>query len=235
MTPILILTRPTAQSESFAAEVVAQWDGELRIIQSPLIEIVPLPARCDAPDAVIFTSANGVAAAGRFNLPNGLKAWCVGEKTAQLATANGFLPITGPGDADRLVAAIISAKPIGTLAHIRGVHARGEITDRLNASGLTCEDVIAYDQKELPLTEEAKNVLAALNPVLFPLFSPRTATILNKRGPFAAPVYVIAMSDAVKNAVTEGLAIRTITAKKPDRVAMVDATLEMLGTLFGRS
>jgi len=235
MMPTLILTRPTAQSESFAAEVKAQWDGDLRIVQSPLIEIVPLPARCDAPDAVIFTSANGVAAAGRFDLPNGLEAWCVGENTALLAKAKGFTPITGPGDADGLVASIISTRPMGRLAHIRGVHARGDISDRLNASGLTCEDVIAYDQKELPLTEDARNVLAALNPVLFPLFSPRTATILNKRGPFAAPVHVIAMSDAVRNAVSEGLAIRTIMAKKPDRAAMVDATLEMLSTQFGRS
>jgi uroporphyrinogen-III synthase len=235
MTPTLILTRPVAQSESFAAEVAAQWDGTIQIIQSPLIEIVLLPATCDAPDAVIFTSANGVAAAQRLDLPKGLEAWCVGTRTAELAKAAGFVPVIGPGDADGLVKTLITAKPMGRLVHIRGVYGRGNISERLNAAGLICEDVIAYDQKEMPLTKEARSALAASDPVIFPLFSPRTATILNKQGPFIAPVHVVSMSDAVQKAVTMGQDVQFVTAQKPDRDSMVAATLALLRTQFGRS
>lgn len=235
MMPILILTRPLAQSERFAAEVRALWKSPLQIIHSPLIEIVPLPALCEAPDAVIFTSANGVAAAQRLDLPKGLKAWCVGAKTAELADVAGYIAIAGPGDADGLVADLLAAKPKGRLAHIRGVHGRGNISARLNAAGLICEDVIAYDQKELVLTKEAKAVLTASDPVIFPLFSPRTATILARQGPLIAPVHVVAMSVAVQKAVTEARATQVVTAQQPDHDAMVTATLALLDKLFGRS
>lgn len=235
MTPILIMTRPKAQSESFAATIVARWGGALRIIHSPLIDIVPLAADCAAPDAVIFTSANGVAAARKLDLPPGLTAWCVGPRTAELALASGFVPIVGPGDADGLVADIISAKPSGKLAHIRGTHARGQISERLNDAGLVCQDVVAYDQRELPLSSEARLALAATDPVFFPLFSPRTATILWNQGPFSAPVHTIALSEAVKMTVPRRHAGAVSVAQSPDGEAMRAAVLAALGAQIGRS
>lgn len=229
------MTRPQAQSESFAVEIARRWSAPLKIIHSPLIEIVPLPVDCDAPDAVIFTSANGVAAAGNLNLPRGLPAWCVGPKTAELAEASGFKPTFGPGDADGLVADIIAAKPDGRLAHIRGIHARGEISTRLSAAGLTCLDVIAYDQQERILSPDAQRVLAAKGSVFFPLFSPRTATILWSQGPFAADVRVIALSDAVKATVPAQYTAVAKVALRPDGEAMFTAVLEALGEQIGRS
>lgn len=235
MIPTLILTRPLAQSESFAADIVARWDGPLRIIQSPLMTIVPVDARFDAPDAVIFTSAYGVAAAVAFDLAKGLVAWCVGRKTAELARLAGFAPIVGPGDADGLVTDIIAAKPSGSLIHIRGTHSRGDVCARLRQAGLMCDDVVAYDQTELPLAGDAKSALSASDPLIFPLFSPRTAAILAKQGPFAAPIHAVVMSDAVANALGNMCLEGVTRSPRPDGAAMRDATLAVMRAQFGRS
>ncbi len=235
MLPTLILTRPKAQSEGFAAEVMASWDGPLQIIQSPLIEIVPLEVQPTPTDAVIFTSANGVASAARLNLTVGLTAWCVGSKTAALAKAAGFAPIEGPGDANGLIATIIASHPSGRIVHIRGKHARGDVSKRLNAAGIACMDLVTYDQRERPLSVQAHETISAANFVIFPLFSPRTATILAKQEPISSDVVIIALSEAVRDALPVGFARQVITAEKPDQAAMLEATLALLHQRIGRS
>lgn len=235
MTPTVILTRPKAQSESFAAQLRARWDGPIDIIIAPLIAIVPVAVTCDAPDAVIFTSTNGVSASAKLGLPKGLTAWCVGAKTAELAAAAGFEPITGPGDADGLVAKIIAARLDGPLAHIRGRHARGDVSARLNAAGISCVDVVAYDQKACQLTQEARQAVVAKKSVIFPLFSPRTATILNSEGPFAAEIHAVALSAAVQSAISSEVTEQITVAAHPDGTAMLNATLDVLRAQIGRS
>jgi len=235
MTPTVILTRPKAQSASFAAELTAQYDGPIEIIRSPLIEIIPVAARSTGPDAVIFTSANGVIASGRLDLPAGVTAWCVGPKTAALAQEAGFMPITGPGDADGLVSQIIAAKPPGRLAHIRGMHARADLSARLGAAGFICDDIVAYAQKALTLTDQARSATSAQNPVIFPLFSPRTATIFSQQAPFLSPVHAIALSPAVARAIPAGIAQAVTVAQRPDGPAMVAATLKTIKALADRS
>lgn len=228
MTPTLIVTRPAGQSASFAAAIAALWDAPLRVILSPLLEIVCLAPQMEQPDAVIFTSANGVDAAGSLGLRAGLTAWCVGEKTADVARQAGFDPVTGPGDAAGLTRAILDAAPQGRLAHIRGRHARGDIAATLNNAGLHCADVIAYDQRPLPLTTEAQAALAGTEPVILPLFSPRSATILAEQGPFRAPVYLVAISKGALDGV-EGLQVSGFRlAARPDNDAMTKATIAAL-------
>lgn len=234
MTPTLIVTRPAAQGTSFAADIAARWGGDLLIIQSPLLKIMPVAVQVNQPDAVIFTSANGVTCAEALLLPRGIPAWCVGAKTAQIARDAGFDPITGPGDAQGLVDEIIAAAPKGRMAHIRGQHARGDIATQLNAAGLRCEDVVAYHQSPLPLSPQARLAIAATEPLIFPLFSPRTAAILNKQGPFVAPVYVVALSEAVKDVVDRHIVTAMHVATRPDNAAMIDKTIAVMKELVPR-
>jgi uroporphyrinogen-III synthase len=228
MKPTLIVTRPTAQGERFAASVASAWDGPLEMIVSPLIKIVPVKVTAPNVAAVIFTSANGVYAAAAMGLPAGLAAWCVGGRTAQAAQQSGYVPITGPGDADGLVAHLISARPAGTVAHIRGKHARGDVCARLNAAGLLCLDVVAYDQQSCALSSRAHAALNADIPVVAPLFSPRTSTILSEQGPFAATIHVIALSNAVKEAIDPALNWDIAVVSSPDGEAMIRATVAAL-------
>ncbi len=235
MTPALILTRPAPQAEAFAAQITARWVGPLRIILSPLLEIIPVPITADLAGVkgVILTSAHGVAAARMAALPRGLPAWCVGEKTAQLATAAGFDAITGPGDATRLADKIIARRVDGPLVHLHGVHTRGGISERLAAVGIGCIDVIAYDQIAQPLDDVACEALQGDAAVILPLFSPRTATILAGQAPFAAPVHVVVISTAVQNAAAT-ISTRSLTvAATPDADAMVAATLKRLNAVSG--
>jgi uroporphyrinogen-III synthase len=228
MKPTLIVTRPIAQSEYFAASVASAWDGPLDLIVSQLIKIVPIKVTAPDVDAVIFTSANGVDAAATMGLPAELAAWCVGGRTAQAAQQAGFAPITGPGDADGLVAHLISAHPAGTFAHIRGKHTRGDVCARMNAAGLHCQDVVAYDQQSCALSAQAHAALNADNPVVVPLFSPRTSAILSEQGPYEAAMHVIALSNAVKKAIDPALNWDITVVSSPDGEAMKRATLAAL-------
>ena len=228
MTPVLIVTRPAAQSERFARDIAALWTRPLTVIQSPLIGIRLLTPNVGHVDQLVFTSVNGVQAAQHLNIPPGKSAWCVGARTAQAAIDAGFNPLTGPNDANGLVDMILAAQPQGLLAHIRGNHARGDISARLNGSGVDCADIVGYDQPALHLTKAAKEAINADIPVIFPLFSPRTSTILNGEGPFRAQVHVVALSQAVADAVDPALGANITVSRSPDGDAMNDALISAL-------
>jgi uroporphyrinogen-III synthase len=236
MTPVLILTRPAPQAEAFAAEIAARWAGALQIIISPLLQIVPVPVTADLTgvSGVIFTSAHGVSASASAGLPRGLTAWCVGDKTAQMAAEAGFDAIAGPGDAIRLADKIISRRPQGPLVHLHGHHTRGAISEKLTGAGIGCMDVIAYDQVALALTDDAFDALHGKAPVILPLFSPRTATILDGQSPFTAPVHLIVMSTAVQ-AAASAIGVKSLSvAATPDAEAMIAATLKRLSAVAER-
>ena len=228
MTPILLATRPSGQNADFVDSIRAVWTGPLRVVRSPLLGIVQLSVPAPDANSVILTSVNGVAAAEAMGLADGRTAWCVGTRTADAARTAGFSVITGPGDAAGLAAAIIAAAPTGRLAHIRGAHARGDVAMRLAEAGLECEDVVAYRQDAIDLSSEAAEALQSRVPVIVPLFSPRTGSILSSQGPFAAPLHLVMMSAAVAEAVTLENCASTRLAATPNAKAMTDAVLQSL-------
>lgn len=229
MPPVLIMTRPAPQAAAFAAAVAMRWTGPLRVIQSPLLQIVPVPLAqpLDPITGVILTSGHGVAAAVAAGLPRGLPAYCVGEQTAQAAAKAGFDAIAGPGDAARLVDKIIARRLTGRLAHLRGRHTRGDVASALGAAGITCADVIAYDQIAQPLSADALAALHGDDPVILPLFSPRTAAILAEQAPFSAILHLIVISNAVQSAAALSVTSLSVAAS-PDAAAMLDATITRL-------
>ncbi|SFS19570.1 uroporphyrinogen-III synthase [Yoonia litorea] len=231
MTPTLLLTRPEGQNAPFAKTVEARIQGALKVIGSPLLEICFFEVAKPKADAVILTSLHGVRAAKRLGLNDGRTAWCVGQKTSEAAGESGFAAITGPGDAHGLASSIISARPEGTLAHIRGTYTRGQIAEKLKDAGLNCHDVVAYEQKALALSPEARECLDQSAPVVVPLFSPRTADIFMKQGPFKAPLSLVAMSKAVQDATAERPVAEMRLAKKPDAASMTDAVVQALKAL----
>lgn len=231
MTPTLLLTRPRGQNQPIVDLVRDRWSGPLSFVRSPLMEIRFETVTVPPNEQVILTSANGVTAAQTLGLADGRVAWCVGAKTAALAKAAGFAAVEGPGDAEGLIAHIISAQPEGRLAHIRGAHARGDVSARLLDSGLECADVVAYQQTPMNLSTEARGVLDGENPVILPLFSPRTATILASQGPFTAPLWVIAMSRAVSDALDVAPVTDLRVAEHPDAPSMADAIIAALKML----
>lgn len=221
--PTLLLTRPQADSLAFA-----QLMGVEAVI-SPLLAMQttgPLPT---LGAALIFTSANGVAAYVALGGPPGLPCWCVGPRTGRAAQEAG-LPVQGIApDSAALMDMEISAP---SLTHLHGQHTRGNIASRLSARGLPCTSAAIYDQHAQPLTPEALGLLQSNQRVIVPLFSPRTATLFLVHCPQTAwpRLHIVAISQAVADALPSEL--RYSLALQPNGEAMQTAVRLALESLL---
>lgn len=192
----LILTRPARANVRFVDQLPDALRDRLTIIESPLIEILPVEAKVaiGPEDAVIFTSANGV----RF-APDGQgrRAFCVGPATTTAAREAGWNAVCKGETADALVAALL-AKPLsGQTWHLAGRHTRGQVAERLSQSGMQVTRVTLYDQRFTSLTPGACTALTGPDPVLVAVFSPRTATRFAQDCPKNAQPHVLTLSAAV--------------------------------------
>lgn len=219
---VLLMTRPLTAARRFVEALPADLLAKLQVIYSPLIEIRPLPGVADASGArgLIFTSANGVAAA---EAPRDLPAYCVGEATAAAARENGWQAEACGGTADALVTNLLNTRPDGPLLHLRGTHTRGDVAARLTAGGIRCDEKVVYEQALLPLTAEAEAALAAQSLVIAPLFSPRTAQHFSKLCPAEARPFAVMLSSAVAEA-AKALNYNDLQiCKRPTAQAMTEA------------
>lgn len=228
ITPVILLTRPADASNDMRDRLAPRFVGRVRWVISPLIAIVPSAALPDLQRvaALIFTSQNGVeayiAAKGRVDLP----CYTVGDTTARAARDAGMTAISAGGDADALVARILADGQSGPYIHLRGEHARGDIAERLRAADYDATDAVIYAQQEQPLSKQAQDALQGHVPVIIPLFSPRSAALLGE-GPFAAPLYVVALSKTV----AKELRCRVEechVAPHPDRSSMTQKLVDLL-------
>ncbi len=232
---ILLITRPEPAATRFLRQVQAAFSETVLAETAPLIQIEPIDVDVPAaPVDIIFTSENGVAQAARLGFAHGLAAWCVGNRTAKAATDAGYAARTADGDAAALTELLLRDRPKGPLLHIRGEHARGDIAVRLSSAGLACTDLIAYRQRALPLPETTRAILSGASPVVIPLFSPRTASLLKDMGSFTAPLHVVTLSQAVAVAFS-GVPVQSLAiAALPDGPSMTAATCRVLATLGNR-
>lgn len=224
----LLLTRPAAQGERFAAQIATRMPGRFNLILTPLM--APSFLSPDLPDppwsSVILTSETGVEATSRLAQSGHIfppRAWCVGDRTAKVARSAGFDAFSAQGDAEALIALILASDDQGPFLHLRGRDARGDIAPRLAAHGRPAHAAIVYAQDPQPLTAIALNALAGPGPVVVPLFSPRSAAVLTAQGPFSAPLWIVAISEATARAAASLAPKRLMVAKRPDADAMATA------------
>lgn len=231
----LLLTRPEVQGADLLRDLDARFGPQFRIIRTPLL--APrfyAPVLPDGPfAALILTSQTGVEGYLRLGAQSDVlprKVFCVGARTASAARAAQLHPLVVTEDAASLIQQIIAMKPAGTLLHLRGRETRGNIRFLLDSSGIDTAEAIIYAQDQQVLTAEAVVALHAAAPVIAPLFSPRTATIL--AGEVAriggiSPLFVAAMSGEV--ALEAGaFATQIKIAVRPDAAAMLDVLAMLL-------
>ena len=205
--PVLLLTRPWADSQRFAA-MLPEW----RAVISPILRIVAVehdgaPLH-DAP-GLVFTSAHAVASAGPGR---GRLALCVGGHTARVARAAGFDVREGNGFAEGLLPLIEAAGV--PLIHPHGRHLARELPVR---------GMVVYDQEPVPLNDQAQALLAGEAPVVLPLFSPRSARLVADAARGArAPLWPVAISAAAW-AAWDGPAAGHVLADHPGAAAMAAA------------
>lgn len=198
--PTLLITRPRAASERFRAQCEAQIGRRIPTIIAPVVAIEPVGT---APDlarfgGVIFTSGHAVEMAGQGA---GQTAYCVGARTAELATAMGFAAQSADGNAEALLHLITNAAPRTPLVHLRGERSRGDIAKRLSAAGIATEDHITYRQTMQSIPDDALATIPPGSELILPVFSPFSATALSRTLPVGVfDLTVIAISDAAAKA-----------------------------------
>ena len=212
--PTLLITRPWKAALRFAAML-----PDVPSVIAPVLRIVPV-----AHDAgvlhgalgLVFTSVHAVASAGAGQ---GRLAICVGGQTGQAARAAGFDVVEGQGTADSILPLIATA-PV-PLVHPHGRHV---------AKVLPVRGVVVYDQQPVDITPRAQRLLAGQSPVILPVFSPRSASLLSQQVKNAqAALWIVAISAAASRAWT-GPARRVIVARRPDADAMKAAILQLLAS-----
>lgn len=211
--PTVLLTRPKAASERFAASLSGS------VVISPVQEILWREALIPngVIDGVVFTSQNGVEGFARSQTWRG-PAFCVGDRTAQAASAAGFQASSAGGDVADLKELLKEQGQDMRLVHARGLHVAGNLGD-------LAEPMIVYAQGDLALSDEARKLLKGMETVIVPLFSPRTAQAFAQQLGKAdcAPLVVIAMSAAVAQTCEEAGVHVDMIAKSPDGNAMLRA------------
>ena len=220
--PTLLLTRPAAQSQEFAERCRAALGPDLAVVISPVLSIRP---RDSAPDlgsfrGVVLTSANGARALAAQADVCGVRAWCVGDRTAEAARRLGMDARSAAGSADELVD-MVAGEP-GPLLHAHGAESRGRVAERLTAAGTETREAVLYDQVAQPLSAEARRLLDGDGPVILPLFSPRSAALVAAAaGGARAPLCLASLSAAVDAAWTGPAPAARRIAERPDAAALV--------------
>lgn len=231
-TPVLI-TRPEPQASRFAEAVRQRFGRRVEPILSPLMEArftgaaIPM----EKFGAVIFTSETGVLSARQSrhqgaDLPR--TAFCVGDRTAEVAAECGFDPVSANGDAQDLLALLLGNRIFAPFLHLRGKESRGEIVGQLQGHDLAATELITYEQIPRDLSPDALKVLETDSPVLVPLFSPKTAHQWSEAirlRPIRAELIHFALSPAVAAELSAG---SVHIADRPSQANLLDVMSQHL-------
>lgn len=216
-TPVL-LTRPLAAAERFAKSLPG-----MEIVIAPLMELVGTGAEIalEGFAGLVLSSEAAVPFLPAAALP----AYCVGPRTTEAASAAGFDARDMGPDAAAMVSCLLAAKPKCPLLHVHGRHQRGDVAKRLTEGGLTTLDVVAYDQRAVAPDARFRAALAR-DGLLIPLFSPRSAALFAQSAQGLTPTaQLLAMSEAVADALPADLRARTTILTAPNGAEMTRALL----------
>lgn len=146
-------------------------------ILAPMLTIEPVPSDADVSgfQALLFTSANGVAAFAHANPERVRTIYCVGDATADVARTEGFSDVrVAGGDVGALGAFVAESAraDAGRLLHIAGADLAGDLKSDLESKGFTVERRVFYRAVAADsLPQKATDALAAdppsINIILF--------------------------------------------------------------------
>ena len=198
--PKLIITRPVDAANLFASFFEKELKKE-QIIISPVLEIkfFKRPKTLKQIHCLIFTSSNGVKAAGQATNSH-IKALCVGDRTTKLASSLGYSAEKFGDNVEQLLNTLSKGEKIdGDILHIHGKYTKGDLVNQLREAGFLCSEWIGYDQIAQNLSLPALSAFEKGEKVILPIFSERTALLLKKQIPTLERCHIIAISSAVAN------------------------------------
>ena len=230
----VLLTRPLPQSERFADQLKLALGDRIRVVISPILTIRPInsPVSLDGVSAVILSSENGARVLAEMMDVGGRLAYCVGDRTAHVAHGFGMRAMSANGDANDLIAMIKEHHQAGQLLHVHGAVSQGDIAANLNANGINTRSEVIYEQVETSLSNQARALLQGDEPVILPLFSPRSAALVGKAADTArAPLALASLSPAVRAAWVGPKPVASLIADQPNARALCDIVEALAGAL----
>lgn len=235
MPPHLILnTRPEPQASRFTAELRAMFGQRLEVITSPLMraEYLPLTLPTREFAGLVLTSETGALAASRLmatgqHLPK--LAFCVGDRTAEVAFSAGLEPVSAAGDAGDLLR-LIAARAEDPLLYLHGEDRAADLAAALTPAGRKVVSLVAYRQQPQAMSDGAVSLLAANRPVILPFFSPRSVRLfLAAAGDLPlATVQPVVISENARTLLPDLLAARARVAARPDGRSMLTAIADCI-------
>ena len=225
--PAILLTRPAPAAQRFARSLRHALGPGLRICIAPLIAPHPIHApaprllRTPTQPLIVFTAEEGVAGFVRNWPVAGLRALCVGPRTTAVARAAGFDARGVPGGtAQALLEALLTADPQPVVV-IRGREAAHDLATALIAAGRAAEAAIVYAQEAQPLDPRAQALLHGTAPLVVPVFSARSASLLTQAASGAsAPLWLAAIGPAAVTATAPLAPAKVQIAPTPDAAGM---------------
>ena len=229
MPPTILITRPERSAVEFADQLRARLGCGVPIVLSPLMRIEPVGQLPDlrCVKTLIFTSRHGVEAFANLTDRRDFGCYAVGDATAEAVRKIGMDARAGTGFGKDLARQIKNGQVETPCLHIRGQHAAVDIAKELNKAGIETDEAVLYRQIAQPLGPMAIRLLDGEDPVILPLFSPRSARLFFDQCKAGAPVMIAAISDNVARAVPERRAKTLQVAARPDANAMLDAVQDL--------
>lgn len=231
--PPILITRPAAQAERFARDLARRFGPHLKLTLSPLLvpQFLAPALPSGAFTSVIFTSETAIEAFSRIS-PAAFTshAWCVGNRTAFVARKAGYRATATDADASALSEAILTSGEAGPLLYPHGSETRGDLAPTLSRSGFSITELVVYEQVPQPLSAEAEALLSSSEPILAPVFSPRTGSLLmaeRQRLNLPAPLLFAALSSAVADTLILRQQDRIAISEKPEQEAMFRVMLAL--------
>lgn len=221
----VLITRPEPAGARFADQLRARWGCDVPIVLSPLMRIVGLDTTpgLEGIATLIFTSRAGVDAFARLDAERDIPCYTVGEATGQAARAAGLTVIATAPNTEALEQRMIADRTPGPCLHLRGDHVAGNIAAHLTSVGIETREQVIYRQDAVPLTKEAQALLRRENPVILPLFSPRSAGLFFQEQKACAPLLVATLSAKVAGKVPKADVAMLEVARHPDGDSMLEA------------
>lgn len=225
----VLLTRPDPDNRRVAGRLAA--DG-IATATWPLTRIVPVPGLVPVPPGtggLIFTSRNAVVAFAANSPDRGLRAWCVGARTAQAAREAGFSDVASAGGDVASLARLLADAAPSQLLYLRGRHVSADLPELLAGTGHRTESRVVYSAEPAgPPPADVEALLRSGGVGTVALWSRRAAAILadhlkrNPDWPVAAMQAVVISGRAARPLTDCGLR-RVTTSANPDEEGMLDA------------
>jgi uroporphyrinogen-III synthase len=220
----VLLTRPDADNARIARRLRPLG---IACLGWPLTRIAPLVARLVVPEeteAILFTSANAVAAFAAASPERALPVLCVGERTAARAREAGFARVTSARGDARELAQLAAASGYRNFLHPHGREA-GDLAAALPEARVERLAIYAAEPAGPPPAEVADAFATGALDIVT-VWSPRNATILAdwlaRTKPRLGATALVGISEAAVTGLRGAGFAAVLVATRPHGDAMIE-------------